>query len=203
MTHGLTGWRRRSTGGSARDEAAVESCRRRTGCRRRPPAGGRHRRVRGVGPAGRRDRDARARQLHRGVPVRSGGAGRGHAALPAARVADQPGAGAAAAGRVRRHRHPAAVPGGVPARPGQEARDRASSSAAPRWRSRRGVVVQYRQAQRARREEPCCGATACSCRAQDVGGTGARTRAPLGRATAGCRCTTGANSTRSCESCGF
>ena len=73
--------------------------------RGRRPARHRHRRVRRVRPARRRDRDARARQLHRRLRVRSGGGASPamlHFLLPDSRI--NPERARAAAGDVRRHR---------------------------------------------------------------------------------------------------
>ena len=105
------------------------------------------------------------------------GEGRRAAALPAARLAHQPERAPAAAGGVRRHRHPAAVPDRVRVRPGQEARasvrlvggadiDAASAGGAARsvgkrnllaarsllWRN--GVLVRARGGRRHRRRGP-------------------------------------------------
>ena len=103
------GSRRRSISGGGDEPAGdqpvpvVGRCRRGAADHRRHRRDGRRR------PARRRDRDLRARQLRRGLPVRPGVARRGDAALPAARVEHQCRARDRAAGGLRRHRHSAAA----------------------------------------------------------------------------------------------
>ena len=101
------------------------------------------------------------------------GARRRAAALPAAGLAASTRSGRGRSRRLRRHRHSAAVPDGL--RAGPRARTSLHRQAGRRRGGRRASgtrVARRRQAQRARRARICCGATACSCKAEALGGIG-------------------------------